>query len=553
MKLAHRSKGLMEKRQINWQNSRRYSHEQLEIAGQVLDEIIAGQPTLKSIRSHPLSKGGYIAKHMLVYVYRQRVEDGLMDEDPVLLSRIRMKPVRSLSGVSTVTVLTEPYSCPGSCLFCPDEQGMPKSYLKEEPGAARAYQNQFDPFLQVRSRLESYQAIGHPIDKIELLILGGSWSAYPADYRESFVNRCFDAMNGRQSETLDSAHQLNESTGSRNVGLVVETRPDMISPGEIAFMRKLGVTKVQMGAQSFNDEILAKNCRGHSVEDTLNAVSLLRTAGFKIVLHWMPNLLGATAVSDKQDFQIMWRDGFSPDEIKIYPTQLVREAPLYKIWEQGGYVPYSTAQLIDLIAEIKPSIPEYCRVNRIVRDIPSDYIVAGSRRSSLRQDVQHELMRRGQRCRCIRCREIRGKTIDPKGLIFSDLIYEPMDSEEHFLSFSTGEDQLAGYLRLSFPKPPTSQKRRKDREKLYQLIPELKGSALIREVHVYGQSLEVGADQQGAAQHIGLGSALLEKAEDLCRKAGYKKMAVIAAVGTRLYYQNRGFQREQLYMTRELA
>jgi elongator complex protein 3 len=476
-----------------------------------------------------------------------------MDEDPILLSRIRMKPMRSLSGVSTVTVLTEPYSCPGNCLFCPDEQGLPKSYLKDEPGAARAYQNHFDPYLQVRSRLDSYLAIGHPINKIELLILGGSWSAYPADYREWFVRRCFDAMNGHESATLDQAHSMNESSDCRNVGLVVETRPDMISPDEIAFMRELGVTKVQMGAQSFNDEILARNCRGHSVEDTRNAVSMLRAAGFKVVLHWMPNLLGATVDMDRQDFLKLWDDGFSPDEIKIYPTQLVKEAPLYKIWEQGDYTPYSTEQLVNLIADIKPGIPEYCRVNRIVRDIPADYIMAGSRRSSLRQDVHLELNHRGQRCRCIRCREIRGKAIDPAALVFNDLVYNPVDSQEHFLSFSTEEDQLAGYLRLSFPVSPTSIKRGQDGERLYQRIPELKGTALIREIHVYGQSVEVGADQPGAAQHIGLGSALLEKAEILSRDAGYKKMAVIAAVGTRLYYQDRGFQREKLYMSRKIA
>ncbi|MBM3136637.1 MAG: tRNA uridine(34) 5-carboxymethylaminomethyl modification radical SAM/GNAT enzyme Elp3 [Chloroflexi bacterium] len=543
----------MENRQIHWQNSRQYSQEQLEVAGQVLDEIIAGQPTLKSIRSHPLSKGGYIAKHVLVYVYRQRVDDGLMDDDPVLLARIRMKPVRSLSGVSTVTVLTEPYTCPGSCLFCPDEQGLPKSYLKEEPGAARAYQNQFDPYLQVRSRLDSYLAIGHPINKIELLILGGSWSAYPADYREWFIRRCFDAMNGHESETLVQAHSVNESSDCRNVGLVVETRPDMITPKEIAFMRELGVTKVQMGAQSLNNEILAINCRGHNVEDTLNAVSLLRAAGFKVVLHWMPNLLGATMESDKQDFQKLWNDGFSPDEIKIYPTQLVKEAPLYNIWEQGDYSPYTTEQLIHLIADIKPGIPEYCRVNRIIRDIPADYIIAGSRRSSLRQDVHRELDRRGQRCRCIRCREIKGKAIDPDALIDKDLVYETADSQEHFLSFSTEDDRLAGYLRLSFPILPTSPKLYQDHEELFQQIPELKGAALIREIHVYGQSLEIGADQLGAAQHIGLGSTLLERAEKLSREAGYKKLAVIAAVGTRLYYQDRGFQRENLYMTRKIA
>jgi elongator complex protein 3 len=351
---------------------------------------------------------------------------------------------------------------------------------------------------------------------------------------------------------LNEAHRKNESASSRNVGLVIETRPDMISPREIVFMRELGVTKVQMGAQSFDDRILEKNCRGHSVEDTLNAVALLRSAGFKVVLHWMPNLLGATPESDRLDFQRLWKSGFAPDEIKIYPTQLVKEAPLYKLWEKGEYLPYTTEELIDLIASIKPSIPEYCRVNRVVRDIPSDYIMAGSRRSSLRQDVQRELEARGQRCRCVRCREIKGKSINPQALEFHDFEYDPRDSREHFLSFSTQDDRLAGYLRLSFPDTSTSPHRNSLRDQLHALAPELNGAALIREVHVYGQSLGVGSDQAGAAQHSGLGSALLEKAEKLSMDAGFRKLAVIAAVGTRLYYQNRGFERGDLYMIKNL-
>jgi elongator complex protein 3 len=389
----------MDNRQKSWHSARRYTDEQLQIAHIVLNEIRAGKPTMEAIRSYPLHLGGFIAKHALVHVYRRLVQSGEILEDKNLLARIRMKPVRSLSGVSTVTVLTKPHSCPGECLFCPQEKGLPKSYLKKEPGAARAYQNQFDPFKQVVSRLESYYAIGHPVDKIELLILGGSWSAYPLDYRVHFVKRCLDAMNGKDAETLEEAQQINESAPSRNVGLVVETRPDMVTPQEITHMRRLGATKVQMGAQSFDDEILEKNCRGHSVADTLNACALLRAAGFKIVLHWMPNLLGATPQSDRVDFPKMWRGGFCPDELKIYPTQLLREAPLYGLWQHGRYKPYSTKELIDLIADIKPSIPPYCRFNRIVRDIPSDYIVAGSKRSSLRQDIQRELTERGERCR----------------------------------------------------------------------------------------------------------------------------------------------------------
>ena len=535
-----------------WQNSRQHSDEQLEAARVILAKIRAGEPTLKTIRSHPLSHGGYVSKHTLVSVYRQLVHDGLTAEDPILLARIRMKPIRSLSGVSTVTVLTEPHSCPGECLFCPDDKDLPKSYLKEEPGAARAWQNHFDPFLQVSSRLESYVATGHPTEKIELLILGGSWSAYSADYRTWFVKRCFDAMNGTESASLEEAQSFNESAHSRNVGLVVETRPDMVTPAELAEMRRLGVTKVQMGAQSFDDGILIRNCRGHSVEDTLKATALLRAAGFKIVLHWMPNLLGATPKSDRQDFARMWSGGFCPDELKIYPTQLVRQAPLYDIWEQGNYHPYSTDDLVQLIADIKPTIPEYSRVNRVVRDIPSDYIVAGSKRSSLRQDVHAELAARGQRCRCVRCREIRGQAVDIEALQMNDFVYQPADSEEHFISFSTLDDQLAGYLRLSLPSASTSQGRIDTRNQLYSLIPELKGAALIREVHIYGQSLEVGTDLSGAAQHSGLGTALLEKAVELARKEGYKQIAVIAAVGTRLYYEKRGFKRSALYMTKEI-
>jgi len=531
---------------------RNYSEEELRIAAQVLDEIRAGAETMDAVRSHPLSKGGYIAKHTLVHVYRTQVQNGEHREDAWLLSRIRMKPIRSLSGVSAVTVLTEPHPCPGTCIFCPDDEELPKSYLKEEPGAARAYQNAFDPYKQVRSRLDSYTAIGHPIDKIELLILGGSWTAYPLDYRSQFIKRCFDAMNGAEAQSLEHAHQLNETADSRNVGLVVETRPDEITPEEIAFMRRFGATKVQMGAQSFDDHILAQNLRGHSAEETLKAVSLLRAAGFKIVLHWMANLLGATPDSDREDFQRMWQDGYCPDEIKIYPTQLVAEAPLYEYWQRGEFKPYTTGELIELIADIKPGIPIYTRVNRIIRDIPANYIMAGSKRSSLRQDVHRELERRGARCRCIRCREIRGQPIDISALEYEDHAYRAAGATEHFLNYHTADDRLAGYLRLSLPEPPTMPLVSESIPALYSQMPELEGAALIREVHIYGQSLEVGADQDGAAQHSGLGTDLLARAEVIARKSGFRKLAVISAVGTRLYYEKRGFSRTGLYMSKDL-
>jgi len=478
---------------------------------------------------------------MLVAVYRQGVASGEWPEDPALLKRIRMKPVRTLSGVTTVTVLTQPYPCPGKCIFCPDDVRMPKSYLPDEPGARRALQHHFEPYNQVAARLEALEAVGHPTDKVELLILGGTWSAYRRDYREQFIQRLFDALNGVDSSSLEEAQQRNEKAEHRNVGLVIETRPDHINLRELTSLRRLGVTKVQMGAQSLDDRILELNKRGHTVAETHKAVALLRAAGFKIVLHWMPNLLGATPESDREDFARLWQD-LCPDEIKIYPNQLLENTELYSIWERGEYRPYTTEELIDLIADVKPGIPRYCRVNRVIRDIPSNNVVEGNRRTSLRQDVQAEVRRRGQACHCIRCREVRSEEVQPGDLDTHDLVYAAGGAEEHFLSFDTKQDQLAGFLRLSLPGQGSPQTGMSD----------LEGAAIIREVHVYGQSLGVGQAASGAAQHIGLGTRLIAEAERIARAKGYRRMAVIAAVGTRNYYRRRGFQDGDLYLVKDL-
>lgn len=527
-----------------WLATREINPENLQIARQVLEDIRRGQDVVKALRRHPLSGGGYLAKSVLVRAYHLMLESGENTPEPDLLARIRTKPVRTLSGVTTVTVLTRPYPCPGKCIFCPTDTRMPKSYLPDEPGAMRGLQNEFDPFRQVHSRLEALRATGHPTDKIELLILGGTWSSYRRDYQEWFVRRCFDAMNGHASATLEEAHAANETAAHRNVGLVIETRPDEITPDEVAWLRRLGVTKVQLGAQSLDDHILELNQRGHTTAELLNAVALLRAASFKIVLHWMPNLLGATPESDRQDFARLWLGGFCPDELKIYPTQLLANADLYGYWQRGEYHPYTTAQLVNLIADIKPGIPPYCRVNRVIRDIPSTNVVEGNRRTSLRQDALAELARRGQTCCCIRCREVREQSVERAALRLDDYVYHPAGAEEHFLSFVTPDDKIAGYLRLALPPamPPN----------LAARLPELAGAALVREVHVYGQSLPVGGEQRGAAQHVGLGTELLEHASAIAREHGYPRLAVIAAVGTRRYYQSRGFQHHGLYMVKAL-
>jgi elongator complex protein 3 len=325
------------------------------------------------------------------------------------------------------------------------------------------------------------------------------------------------------------------------VWLVIETRPDEITPDELRWLRHLGVTKVQMGAQSLDDHILEINKRGHNVECTRRATALLRAAGFKIVLHWMPNLLGATPESDRQDFTRLWND-FCPDEIKIYPNQLLANAELYEYWQRGEFQPYTTQELIDLIADIKPTIPRYCRVNRVIRDIPSTNVVEGNRRTSLRQDIHDEMRRRGTHCECVRCREVRGKPVHPELLELDDMVYQAGAAEEHFISYVTPDDKLAGFVRLSLPGKDSPQIGMSDLDK----------AALIREVHVYGQSLPVGAEKQGAAQHAGLGTRLLEEAESIARANGYQRMAVISAVGTRGYYLERGFERGELYLTKTL-
>ena len=532
-----------------WKEKRTYSFEELSLAKEALEDLRCGMDLRKALRQHPLPDGaGFLAKHTLVAAYRELVESGEWDEDPQILAAIRMKPIRTLSGVTTITVLTKPSPCPGVCIFCPTESNMPQSYLSDEPGARRGVENEFDPYRQVASRLKALHEVGHPTDKVELLVLGGSWTAYPPSYREWFIRRCFEALNtenplDNQGEIrLEDVQTRNETSQHRNVGLVVETRPDLISRQELIFNRRLGVTKFQIGIQSLDDDILERNKRGHTSEKARQAVDLLRAAGFKVVAHWMPNLLGATLESDRADFAKLWIEGsIQPDELKVYPCQLLQNTELYHYWQRGEYQPYSEEQLIDLLADIKPTVPRYCRINRVIRDIPSTNVVAGNRNTSLRQDVARELERRGKRCNCIRCREIRGSTLQKANLELHDLVYQTGVSEEHFLAYDTEDNRLAGFLRLSLPY-----------ENNVLEIPDLEDAAIIREVHVYGQSLEVGTEQAGAAQHAGLGKNLIQRAEEIARGQGYNCLAVIAAVGTRQYYAMRGFEMGKLYMVKPL-
>jgi len=521
------------------------------------------------LRRHPRPDGGAFSKEQLLLGYRELCRCAGRAPEPEMVRRLQMKPTRTLSGVAPVAVLTAPHPCPGACIFCPEADGLPKSYLPGEPGALRAAAHGFDPFDQVAGRIQALQSVGHPVDKVELLILGGTWSAYPEAYQAWFVRRCLEGLEdlpewplptsgGGEEEAgpgdlaarvapggpiwpaLEAAQIGNESAPHRCVGLVVETRPDWVTPAEVRRLRRLGVTKVQLGVQSLDDAILARNCRGHDTAATRQAMRLLRLAGFKVVVHWMPNLLGATPESDRADFRRLWDDpALRPDEFKIYPTSLLAGTALYERWLRGEYAPYDEGTLVRLLSDCKALIPPYSRLNRLMRDIPAEQIVAGVTRSNLREVVHRAMAVAGRACHCLRCREVRGAPVEEVTLRLERVEYATDATAEVLLQYLTPGDRVAGFLRLSLPReaPP---------------LEELAGCAVVREVHVYGPAVELDAAQPGAAQHVGLGTRLLAEAGRLAREAGYGRLAVIAAVGTRPYYRERGFVDGRLYMAREL-
>lgn len=485
----------------------------------------------------------WLNKGQILDVYERLCEQGLMAYEPEVRIHLQMKPTRSQAGVTVVTVLTKPYPCPGKCIFCPTDVRMPKSYLHDEPGAQRAERHGFDPYAQTAARIRALEQIGHPAEKIELLILGGTWSSYTRSYQEWFVKRCFDAMNEVDADTLVEAQELNAQGKRRNVGLVVETRQDRIDVDELRWLRYLGVTKVQVGIQSLDDHVLALNRRGHDVQATREAFRLLRLAGFKIHGHWMANLLGATPKSDLKDFGRLWSDvAIRPDELKIYPCMLVENAELYAYWQRGEYEPYSEDTVRELLINCMTQTPRWVRLNRVIRDFPTTNVVAGNKKANMRQLAQREMEQRGLRGMDIRKREIRREKVSRQDLALRIDSYATDATIEHFLSFETADERIAGFLRLSFPNQDQ------------QLpLPELADKAMIREVHIYGPALDLGEESQGEAQHMGLGSELIDKAKEMASGAGYKGIAVISAIGTREYYAKHNFEIDGLYMTAKLV
>lgn len=572
-----------------------FEHELTAILGELAALEDFGAPELQRVlRRYPKNGCGLFSKSDLVRgfrFYRDRFDPRLGSD--AFMDRLRMKPVRTISGVAPVTVLTKPFPCPGRCIFCPSDVRMPKSYLSDEPGAQRAAQHQFDPYLQTLSRLQAFYNNGHPVDKIELIILGGTWSHYPEGYQIWFIKRCFDAMNEFSSAApsvlpkvtpaidfrdldervngrsiarnynqvindfadlqpadldqsadwaeLESVQRLNETTEARCVGLVVETRPDHLTLEEAIRIRRLGATKVQIGYQSLSDEVLELNHRGHDVAATRRAMVILRQAGFKIHAHWMPNLYGSDPEKDIADYERIFADpAFRPDELKIYPCSLIESAELMAYYERGEWRPYEHDELLHVLTTCMRQTPGYCRLTRVIRDIPGTDIVDGNRLTNFRELAERELEALGESSGDIRAREIRDEKVDNAQLRLETLEYGTAIGREQFLQFVTSEGRIAAFLRLSLPETEVP-------------IAEIRHAAMIREVHVYGRLVSLGRRPEGRSQHLGLGRRLVAESERRATEAGYKSLAVISSIGTREYYRRLGFEDGSLYQAKSLT
>ncbi len=520
--------------------------------------------------------------HNLYFIraYNDLVSEGKIGQNIELLGLIQKRSVRTMSGVAPVTVMMKPFPCPGKCIYCPTDVRMPKSYLPSQPAAQRAFRQRFNPYTQVFVRLKALSITGHEISKVELRVLGGTWSSYTKRYQIWFLKKCLQAMNefylqtanGKtdkmvditREEVVDSAYgsdkvntvvlkplnkknqnweqivKENETAEVRCIGINVETRPDFIDKAEVRRLRYLGVTKVEIGVQTTDDRVQEITKRGHDLESVRKATALLKDAGFKISYHMMPNLPGSTVEIDKKMIgELFADDKYQPDYLKIYPCVVVPKSILSSIYRKGLFQPYDDATLEEVLLEEIRAVPEWCRIDRIARDIPSTDIEAGFKSSNIRQILEKKLIAMGTPCRDIRAREIQNTNVDRENVRLVVRKYLASGGQEFFISYEeVKQDKLVALLRLRFPK--------------VTFLAELKGAALIREVHVYGKQIAIGNKESGEKQHVGWGTRLMEDAEGLAREAGYKKMAVIAGIGTREYYAKKGYKLIGTYMIKML-
>lgn len=447
------------------------------------------------------------------------------------------KPTKTLSGVAPLAVMLKPRSCKhGTCVYCPT-LSVPQSYTPKSPAVMRAMMLEYNPYKQVKSRLKAYSAMHHPTDKIELIIMGGTFLDYPVKYQENFVKQCYDALNNKKSKSLEEAKKLNERAKHRCVALCIETRPDVCSEKEIKRMLKLGATRVELGVQAIDDKIYKRVNRGHTVNDVIRATKRLKEAGFKVGYHIMPGILGSSIKKDLEMFKKLFSsDNFKPDQLKIYPCQVIKGAELEKHYLNRKYKPYTEHETRKLIIKFLHLTPRYCRVMRVMREIPPDYLVAGTTRIDIRKDIEEDLRKKNSEIKEIRFREIglrsRYQEINNKNLILHVTNYRASGGDEYFLEIINKQDILFGLCRL-----------------------RLSGkNAIIRELHVYGQALNLGKKTRKQSQHKGLGKQLLEKAEEITKKNKIKKLKIISGIGVREYYKKLGYKldKQKVYMEKRL-
>lgn len=451
---------------------------------------------------------------------------------------IRIKKVRSVSGVNVIGVMSSPRGCPhGRCVFCPMEKGFPMSYTSGEPAAMRGMQFGYDPYMQISGRLDQLRAIGHDPSKVELVIQGGTFLAAPYEYQEQFVKRCLDAVNGFESFGLEDAKVRAETSRVRNVGLTIETKPDWCMEAHVDQMLKFGCTRVEIGVQVLDDEVYTLTNRGHSLRDVVDAFRIAKDAGLKIVAHMMPGLPGSDLQTDLTSFTTLFSDPqFRPDMIKIYPCLVMEGTELFEWWKRGDYKPLETSDAVELISQVKEFVPPWVRIMRVNREFPVHMIKAGVKSGNLRELALKRLREKGKRCHCIRCREIGHRTLKEHVTVDVNTVqtvygdYEASGGKEFFISKEdSNRDTLIGYVRLRLPSRNA-------------LRGEVDGStALVRELHVYGPEVPVGQHHAGSWQHLGFGRELMSEAEETARKQGAQKMLVLSALGTKEYYRRLGY------------
>ncbi|MBI0584510.1 MAG: tRNA uridine(34) 5-carboxymethylaminomethyl modification radical SAM/GNAT enzyme Elp3 [Methanomassiliicoccus sp.] len=450
---------------------------------------------------------------------------------------LRRKPVRTLSGVAVVAVMTSPAPCPhGKCIFCPGgvESGSPQSYTGKEPAARRGASYGFDPYEQVRGRIEQLEAIGHRTDKIDLIVMGGTFTSRPAEYQVQFVRRCFDAMNLAPSTDLEDAQVRNESAPHRCVGMTIETRPDAMTGQQAGISMQLGMTRVEMGVQVLDEDILRAVNRGHGLQAVIDGTAVAKRSGLKVCYHLMPGLPGSSPEKDLDSFRRVFADpDFRPDMLKLYPTLVVKGTKLYDMWKEGEYAPYTTEEAVTVMAEMKRLVPPWARIQRIQRDIPVPLIEAGVDKGHLRELIKERMRAQGHRCRCIRCREVglmgaRGHR--PEDAEMNEVEYDASGGTETFISYDLPHlDALVGYARLRTGDGP---------------------GASLRELKVFGRMVPISG--QGEWQHRGYGKELVARAEEIARQRGCESIRVTSGVGVRRYYASLGYARDGVYMAKKL-